>query len=107
MQHNMKQINIKNRPFYIFNDMISTKNFDPSLLEINKLSFRGVSINIYYIKYIPMKILDHANIDNEDFLYLIFNNVHGYIEESNGIKYLVFSSTDENKETLKISIIKH
>ena len=56
--------------------MVSIKNFDP-----NKLSFRGVlSVNIYYIKYITMKSIDHVNIDNEDFLYLIFNNVDGYID---------------------------
>ena len=39
MQHNINQINIKNRPRYFFidmiNDMINIKNFDPSLLKIN------------------------------------------------------------------------
>ena len=76
MHHNIKQINIKNRPCYLFNDMANIKNFDP-----NKLSFRGVlSVNIYYIKYITMKSIDLVNIDNEDFLYLIFNNVDGYID---------------------------
>ena len=34
-------------------------------------------------------------------LYLIFNNVDGYIEESNENKYLIFASTDKNKEALK------
>ena len=87
---------------YLFNEMINIKNFDPSLLEINKLSFRGVfSVNIYYIKYITMKSFDHVNIHNEDFLYLIFNNVDGYIKEKNGIKCLVLASRDENKEALK------
>ena len=50
LQRNIKQINIKNRPYYFFDDMINIKNFDPSLLEINKISFRGASVNIYYIK---------------------------------------------------------
>ena len=49
-----------------------------------------------------MKSLDHVNIDNEDFIYLIFNNVDGYTEERNGIKYLVIVPTDENKDALKI-----
>ena len=48
-----------------------------------------------------MKRLDHVNIDNKNVLYFIFNNVDRYTEESNGIKYLVFASTDENKEALK------
>ena len=30
---NIKQINIKNRTYYIFNDMINIKNFDSSLIK--------------------------------------------------------------------------
>ena len=33
-----------------------------------------------------MKSLDHANIDSVNPFYLIFNNVDGYIETSNGDK---------------------
>ena len=33
---NMKQINIKNRTYYFCNDMINIKEFDSSLLEIDK-----------------------------------------------------------------------
>ena len=43
-----------------------------------------------------MKSLDHVNIDNENFLYFIFNKVDGYIEGN-----IVFSPTNENKEALK------
>ena len=48
-----------------------------------------------------MKNPDNVNIDDEDFLYLTFNNVDGYLMKNDGIKYLVFNSTDENKEALK------
>ena len=34
-------------------------------------------------------------------MYLIINKVDEYIEEKNRSKYLVFDSTDENKEVLK------
>ena len=34
-------------------------------------------------------------------LYLLIDHASGYIEEKNGNKYLVFDSTDENKELLK------
>ena len=34
-------------------------------------------------------------------MYLIINEVDGYNEEKNRSKYLVFDSTDENKEVLK------
>ena len=33
---NIKQINIKNRTYYFFNDMINIKDFDSSLLKIDK-----------------------------------------------------------------------
>ena len=34
-------------------------------------------------------------------LYLLVNHVNGYIEEKWVNKYLIFDSTDENKELLK------
>ena len=34
-------------------------------------------------------------------LYLLINHANGYIEEKGVNKYLVFDSTDENKELLK------
>ena len=82
-------------------EMTNIRKFDPRLLENNKLWFKGVfSVSIYYIKYIAIKSPNCAN-NNEDFLYLIFNNVDGYTIKNNGIKYLVFDSTDENKKALK------
>ena len=90
MQYNIKPTNIKYHLHYYFSDMVSVltniKNFDSSLLEINKLSFKGFSVNIYYIKCMTLKSLDHANIDNENVLYLVFNNVDEYIKEENVIK---------------------
>ena len=65
MEINIKQMKIKNRPDYLFNDnmIVNIKDFDSSLLEINKLSFKGVfSLNTYYIKYISTKSLNHLSI---------------------------------------------
>ena len=76
MEINMRQKKIKNRPDYLFNDhmIVNIKGFNSSLLEINKLSFKGVfSLNIYYIKYIPTKSPNRVSINrtdsDEDFLY--------------------------------------
>ena len=41
------------------------------------------------------------SLDNENSLYLIFNNVDGYIEESNEDKCLSFASTNKNKVVLE------
>ena len=83
-------MNIKNCPNYLFSDnlMVNMKEFDPNLLEINKLSFKGAfSVN--------------RTGNDEDFLYLFLDDLDGYIEKNNGIKYLVFDSTDKSKEALK------
>ena len=47
-----------------------------------------------------MKDLDYINIHSVNPLYLTFDKVDGYIEESNGNKYLIFASTNKNKEVL-------
>ena len=92
MEINLRQMKIKNRPDYLFNDnmIVNIKDFDSNLLEIKNLSFKGVfSLNIYYIKYIPTKSLDHVD-DDKDYLYLSLDDLDGYIEEDDGIKYLFF-----------------
>ena len=99
MLHSKKEISIKNRPYYLFNDMMNIKNFDPSLLVISKLSFKSTNTNIYHIEYITTRSLDHVNSGSENPLYLIFNNVERYIiEECNGDRYLIFASTDKTKK---------
>ena len=34
----VKEINIKNRTYYFFDDMINIKNFDPNWIKIHKMS---------------------------------------------------------------------
>ena len=96
----VKQINIKNPTYYFYNDIIDIKNFDARLLKIDKKSYKN--IDIYYIGYITIKkIDDYESIYSVNPLYLIIDHASGYIEEKGVNKYLVFDSTDENKELLK------
>ena len=48
-----KEINIKNRGCYFFEDMIDIKNFHTNLLKIDKKSHED--IDAYYISYIMIK----------------------------------------------------
>ena len=48
-----KQINIKNRTYYFYNDLIDLENFDARLLKIDKKSYKD--INIYNIGYVTKK----------------------------------------------------
>ena len=50
----IKEINIKNRTDYFYDDMINIKNFDSSLLKLDKKSSKNIAI--YYIGYITKKI---------------------------------------------------
>ena len=97
----VKQIEIKNRTYYFYNDMINLKNFESNLLKIDKKHYKG--IDIYYIGYITIKkIGDCENIHSVNPLYLLVNHASGYIEEKNGNKYLIFDdSVNENKGLLK------
>ena len=58
---NIKQISIKNHTYYFFNDMTDIKDFDSSLLKIDKKSYKNIGItNNGYItikKLLIMEIL--------------------------------------------------
>ena len=100
-QDKVKQIEIKNRTYYLYNDMINIKNFDSNLLKVDKKHYNG--INIYYTGYITIKKTDDCeNIYCVNPLYLLVNHASGYIKENNGNKYLIFDNfVNENKALLK------
>ena len=50
----VKQIDIKNRTYYFYNDIINIKKFDSNLLKIDEKSYKN--IGIYNIGYITSKI---------------------------------------------------
>ena len=101
----VKQINIKNRTYYFYNDIIDLENFKSNLLKIDKKSYKD--IGIYNIGYITIKkIGDCKNIYSVNPLYLRITHASGYIERSsaeeiNENKYLISDSLYENKELLK------
>ena len=48
-----------------------------------------------------VKKISYATMNCINPLYLIINKINGYIEKSNGDKYLTLVLTDKIKETLK------
>ena len=50
---NIKQINIKNRTYHFFNDIININDFDTSLIKTDKISYKN--IGIYNIGYITIE----------------------------------------------------
>ena len=91
-----KQLNIKNRIYYFWNDLINLKDFDPNLLKLDKKSSMGISI--YYIGYVTKK--SDYGIDSVNPLYLIIGVLDEFIEEKEGSKYLNISLTNSNNDVL-------
>ena len=76
-----QQIEIKNRIYYFYNEIISIDEFYSNLLKLDKILYKG--IDIYYIGYITIK----KNGDCEDIysvnpLYPIIGKLDGHIEET-------------------------
>ena len=92
-----KQLNIKNRTCYFWNDPINIKSFNPELLKLDKNS--SIGANIYYIGYVTKK--SEYNINSVNSLYLIITELDGFIEEKNGSKELNIALTGSNSDVLK------
>ena len=59
-------------------------------------------ISIYNTGYITIKKIDDCEtIYSVNTLYLLVNHANEYTEEKGVNEYLIFDSTDENKELLK------
>ena len=75
----VKQINIKNRTYYFYNDIIDIKSFDAKLLKIDKKSNKDISI--HNVGYITIKQIDDCEkIYSMNTLYLLIDHASGYIE---------------------------
>ena len=93
----IRQINIKNRTYYFYNDQINLKDFDASLLKVDKKNYK--EIDVYYIGYVTFKeVANCNNINSVNHLYLMIDKMIGHFEEKNGNKYLVSDEVNENKE---------
>ena len=95
-----RQINIKNRTYYFYNNQTNLKDFDASLLKVEKKDYS--EMDIYYMGYVTFKKIGNCNnINSVNSLYLMINEMIGHFEEKNENKYLVLDDVDENKEVSK------
>ena len=81
----LKEIDIKSRTCYYFNNMIKTEDFDFINTLIDKKSYENILV--YSISY---KIL----IDSEP-LHIIFDKIDGFIRVYNGTCYLVLFRSEK------------
>ena len=74
MSYKVKDIDIKNRTCFFFNDIINMKNFDPNDSKIDEKSSKNIII--YYIGYVTIKDSKYVKINKVSPLYHIFNKVN-------------------------------
>ena len=99
MNNKDKDMDIKNRTYYFFSDVINTKNFEPSNSKIDEKSYKNILV--YYIGYVTIKDVKCITINSVHPLYLNFSKVNGYFKEVNKNKYLMPVPTNEIKEKIK------
>ena len=96
MSNKAKDIDIKNRTNYFFNEIINIKNFDRNDIKIDEKSYKNIFI--YYTGYLTIKDSKNVKINSVNPLYLIFIDVNGQFEEINENKYLTLVPTNVSKE---------
>ena len=95
MSAQIKNINIKYRTHYFFNDMINIGDFNWNLLKLDRNSYK--TLIFITLAMLQLKKLMIIRILTVNPLYLIVNQASGFIEcnsieEKNGNKYLIFDS---------------
>ena len=97
----VKELNMKNRTYYYFNDIINIKDFHSNLLRVDKKQYKDIDID--HISDITVKkIGDCENINSVNPLYLMINSASGYFKEKYGQKYLVLDSTEKYDEVFSL-----
>ena len=90
-----KQINIKDRTYYYYNDIIDLDEFDKSKIKVNKNDFNG--IDIFYLVYEYKKKITECNIIRSvNPLYLRIVDIKGQFEKGkDDAWYLIISDKND------------
>ena len=85
MKMSVRQLNIKNKTYYFYNDLINALNFEPVNLNLDKKTWKV--IDIYYVAYVDKNKPEDWRVKSVNPLYLMINKVFRSVGEENGIKY--------------------
>ena len=81
-----RQLNIQNKSYYFYNDLINVLNFEAFNLKLDKKSRKD--IDIYYVGYVDKDKPSEWRLNSVNPLYLVVNRVFCFVGEKNGVKYL-------------------
>ena len=74
-----KEINIKERTYYVYNDIIDLKTFDSNNLKLDKKTYKD--LDIFNIGYVTIKKIGYGfDVNSVNPLHLRINNASGYIK---------------------------
>ena len=93
----IKQINLKNRTYYFYKDIIDLRDFHAKLFKIDKKSYKNT--DIYYIGYITIKKLMIMRVFIVWILCICILVMRVDILKKK--MEIIFDSVDEKKEVLK------
>ena len=98
----LKQINIKNRTYYFYSDIIDLDEFDESKIKVDKKDFND--IDIYYLGYEHKKKISECNVINSiNPFYLRTVDMNGQFEKGkDDAWYLIISDDDIFKKHVDI-----
>ena len=101
----IKQINIKNRTYYFYNDIIDLDEFDESKIKVDKKDFND--IDIYYLGYEHKKKISECNVINSiNLLYIRIVDMNGRFEKGKDDTWYLVISSDDNVFKKLIDIFK-
>ena len=89
----LKQINIKNRTYYFYNDIINLDEFDGSKIKVDKKDFND--IDTYYLGYEHKKKISKCDVINSvNLLYLRIADINGQFEKGKDDAWYLIISAD-------------
>ena len=91
----LKSINIENRAYCFYNDIIDLDEFDGSRIKVNKKDFND--IDIYYLGHEHKKKISECDLINSvNPLYVRIVDVNGQFEKGkDDVWYLIISGDDD------------
>ena len=91
----VKELNINNRTYYFYNNIINLDEFDESKIKVDEKHFNDT--DIYYLGYEHKKKISECNVINSvNPLYLRIINMNGQFEKGkDDVWYLVISDKDD------------
>ena len=86
----IKQLNIRGRTYYFYNDLINVLDFEASNLKLDKKNWKD--LDIYYIGYVDKK--PDWSVNSVNPLYWLINRVYGTVSEKDRYKFLTSDKGD-------------